>query len=55
VGLEANRPHWADGGDEDGDNTGDDGSVAKGERGFLPDVFLESDGRRERGGEVGGS
>jgi hypothetical protein len=31
---------------------GEDGSVAKGERGFLTDVLLESDAGRERGGEV---
>lgn len=51
MGLEANRL-WTGGGDEDGDMTGDEGSVAKGERGCLTDVLLEREGGRERGGEV---
>lgn len=48
MGLEGDR-HWTCGGDEDGDMTGDDGSVAKGERGCLMDVFLESEVSRVRG------
>jgi hypothetical protein len=51
VGLEGNR-HWTRGGDEDGDMTGDDGSVAKGERGCLTDVLLEREVGGVRGGEV---
>lgn len=51
MGLEAKR-QWTVGGDEDGDMTGDDGSVAKGERGCLTDVLLEREGVRERGGDV---